>query len=344
MSGERFLDDLARTLAEPMPRRRALRLLGTSLAAVVVPGGGARMARAATTARSETCDSDERICHWDDDDDYRTPEKFYCCGPSAHIECGPVGGPGGGTCVNNCPSFNPVSKKSQYTCTADKPEAPPGTPGERASWKKGSCCVRPEWKGCFPDGSCKPNCSLRGRGYFECGKDCCPPGMECKGEKCVPCPGESCTPARGGAARCCPKGTRCCFNNTSTACCGPEQTCHAAKPGRPATCTCNRGADEKCGSDCCGKSETCCEGKDCCAPGETCTQGGCCPKGRAVCRSRDRGKTICCAKGEFCFWKVEDEFVPLVGTCKRACAPGNRCGTQCCGAGYGCKKGACVPE
>ena len=32
------LDDLARTLAESMPRRRALRVLGASLAAVAVPG------------------------------------------------------------------------------------------------------------------------------------------------------------------------------------------------------------------------------------------------------------------------------------------------------------------
>lgn len=38
MSGARLLDDLARALVEPMPRRGALRLLGASVAALAVPG------------------------------------------------------------------------------------------------------------------------------------------------------------------------------------------------------------------------------------------------------------------------------------------------------------------
>ena len=37
MNGAQFLDDLARTLAEPMPRRRVLGVLGATLAAVLVP-------------------------------------------------------------------------------------------------------------------------------------------------------------------------------------------------------------------------------------------------------------------------------------------------------------------
>jgi hypothetical protein len=53
------LDDLARTLAQEMPRRRALRLLGASAVAAMVPGGRSHLARAAS---SGTCAPDQRVC------------------------------------------------------------------------------------------------------------------------------------------------------------------------------------------------------------------------------------------------------------------------------------------
>lgn len=173
---------------------------------------------------------------------------------------------------------------------------------------------------------------------------CCPPGSQCRlvnGRKtCVACP-NTCKPPRG-KAKCCEKGENCCFNNTTAACCGPKQTCRAQNV-RQATCVCDRG--RKCGSDCCKKGETCCRGERCCQNGETCTPQGCCPAGRAMCRDVGGGSPVCCDAGEYCIWKVEDELVPLVGTCKKGCAPGNRAGTQCCGTGFrpNRSKTACVP-
>ena len=41
-----FLDELARSMAKPMPRRRALRLLGGALVSVAVPGFATTKARA----------------------------------------------------------------------------------------------------------------------------------------------------------------------------------------------------------------------------------------------------------------------------------------------------------
>jgi hypothetical protein len=45
--GERFLDSVARALAEPMPRRNAVRVIGISLVSLAVPGLSPRMAQAA---------------------------------------------------------------------------------------------------------------------------------------------------------------------------------------------------------------------------------------------------------------------------------------------------------
>lgn len=53
MGAERFFDDLARKLAEPMPRRRAVRVIGASLVAVAAPGVAPRIARAATGGSSD---------------------------------------------------------------------------------------------------------------------------------------------------------------------------------------------------------------------------------------------------------------------------------------------------
>jgi hypothetical protein len=112
-----------------------------------------------------------------------------------------------------------------------------------------------------------------------------------------------------------------------------------------ARCICKKGT-KKCGPDCCDRGETCCNGKECCEKGATCAASGCCPKGRAMCRPVGGGKPTCCSEDEYCLWKVEtvgeDELAPLSGVCKKQCAPGNRCGTQCCGAGFQCTAGTCV--
>lgn len=191
-----------------------------------------------------------------------------------------------------------------------------------------NCCPRPDT---IPrDGECLPNCRVVAPGSRQCGRNCCQPGQLCKNGACVPCPRDSCT-SPGGATICCEAGTMCCFNNRSAVCCGPQQTCRAQRR-RTATWTCDSG--RKCDPECCTRSETCCGGKECCST-DRCTtvaSPACCPQGRAMCKSGTAN--VCCGDSEYCLWKADGELTPLIGTCKRGCAPGNRAGTQCCGTGY----------
>jgi hypothetical protein len=349
MSGTRFLDDLARTLAEPMPRRRAVRMIGASIAAVVVPGLGPRVAFGAARSASVTCTPPNPYktqCIYNIKD-ARQPKgvrfEIYCCGPPKwQYECDPD--PYKRACINLCPGRNPATGKSQFPCTAAGPDERGIIPGD--------CCPRPEFIGCTREGKCIPNCKFfAGPFARQCGSDCCQPGELCRNGKCIPCPHDSCT-TPGGATICCELGTKCCFNNRSAVCCGRDQVCHAANQ-KQATCTCKKGTGTKCGSDCCGAGETCCGGlgtEQCCKPGETCTSEVCCPNDR-VCPTGQKEDTCCRGQNEFCFFKADPDLTPLgvkprdIGTCKRGCTPGNTAGRQCCGSGYKPNKSKtrCVP-
>lgn len=234
------------------------------------------------------------------------------------------------TCVERCGVIArglPPGKSVVPTSSARKQQN--GAP------QKFECCIRPDT---VPDdGECVPNCQYGyrfglARGPKQCGNECCLSYERCVNGRCEACD-NTCQSAQGGHVRCCPDRTDCCFNNTSTACCGPEQTCRAHGVRR-ATCVCTTGA--KCGPHCCAKGEKCCGNKTCCGPGETCLGTSCCPTTKLCGPSR---KT-CCGDGEFCFWKAEvdpttgDVLRPLGGTCKRGCAAGNQAGSQCCGTGY----------
>lgn len=96
MSGARLIDDLARTLAEPMPRRRALSAIGVTLVAAVVPGirpGGAPAARRIACypdpcARGKCCSTADLSADW-------------CCGSKGTADfyfCGSKKG----TCIDRC--------------------------------------------------------------------------------------------------------------------------------------------------------------------------------------------------------------------------------------------------
>src|SRR5262245_3114507 len=95
------LDALARALAEPMPRRRALRVLGTTIVAAAVPAFATRSAGAATVVRPR-CGQDGRVCREFTNDE-------YCCGPpSWQFFCGGKKG----QCVNMC------NGPTAFPCTA----------------------------------------------------------------------------------------------------------------------------------------------------------------------------------------------------------------------------------
>lgn len=122
--GERLLDGLARALAEPMPRRGAVRVIVTSLAALAVPGLAPAEGRAAAgprgrrglaaSVRTDVCPDGSEcttgVC-------CPTPSpnsgQFNCCETTAHCCCGnaccdpksqicvcPVPGGAGGGCVD----------------------------------------------------------------------------------------------------------------------------------------------------------------------------------------------------------------------------------------------------
>ena len=131
MSGARFLDDLARTLAEPMPRRRALRLLGSSLAAVTVPAFAPRVARAVATAGSVKCGYDQRTCRKGAEAQF---EEYCCPSPSWQFFCG--GQTNAYRCVNQCPT------RDNFPCTALIPD--------REAGRNGVCCDRSIHSGCNP--------------------------------------------------------------------------------------------------------------------------------------------------------------------------------------------------
>lgn len=330
VTASRFLDDLARTLAEPMPRRRALRIITASVAALATPGMAPRNGFASSALEICPPASGRRQCHTSPDWVPGRPDPVpYCCPfPEEQWGCGDEDN--GYTCVNHCPPYNPASKSRQKPTWGEK------LPNGRRPY---NCCPVPD--NIPRDGECVPNCPYlytvkrNGlvRGPKQCGKNCCLSYERCEDGECKPCNTNTCQPAVKGEPKCCPKGTECCANRTTTACCGEKQTCKAA--GRKvATCACPSGT-KKCGPECCAKGESCLGGDTCCKPQDKCG-GGCCAEGETCC-----GSLGCCGPDEWCFHKNTGTIF-TVPTCKPTCQPGNRCGRNCCGTGYSCVNGRCV--
>lgn len=180
-------DDLARTLATPMPRRRALRSLGAALAISAIPA--LRPARAAATGE---CPGTTKLCF------VKLPMGGHSAGcyyPTVERCCiGP-----------NNDSQHP--NKMSWICDKDEGcgEMIPGGDIKLACTcsnrcKDGKCC--PRSKGRCVDGTCCP----AKRTTFA-------PGTNGKGVACCPA-GTIAVPGRTG--QCCPKG--------DMTCCDPEDT------------------------------------------------------------------------------------------------------------------------
>jgi len=295
-----------------MPRRRALRVLGMSVAAAAVPSIRPRSASGAavTTSRcnpqaEKCCPTDERVCG--------LPGAQYCCpSPSWQFQCGGSSGP---RCVNMCRGAAPKDATGRtgrnFPCTAVIAHPESGI--------NGVCCNTRDHALCEPVG---PTTAF-----------CCKPFNPRKpeeGQTCKPVPsGGSCTgkgayrvPAEPWKPSCCPKAFGC-----RGVCCQPPNRC------KNGICRCPSGERSCDGSTCCpkGKScESCVErtslleglpgqkfrdyretkvGKKCCPPGQICCRKTCC-RGKTCCGEE------CCPSGKFCAHEVD-------GT-GDICCPGSR--------------------
>jgi hypothetical protein len=326
VSSARVLDDLARSLAEPMPRRGALRLLAASVAAVAVPGLRPRAAAARPTA-SAPCGPDRRECQKGAEASF---QKYCCPPPSWRFFCG--GRSTGYRCVNQCGPGG-----TTFPCTALFPHPESGI--------NGVCCDRKLHSHCEPVGKpatcchgqpikCEPlgEAACRAKGGaaqwapseqwkpsccpkpFGCGGVCCQPPNRCQGGRCRCADGsESCD-----GSTCCPKGKQCetCWDVTSQLSDGG--------PSPPWRKT-------KVGKQCCPRGQRCCR-KTCCR-GESCCGDRCCPPGRLCAVSIPGGKDVCCPGDRLFGIRAPNRAACCpVGTVKtkHGCCPPNE--QDCCPA------------
>ncbi len=175
-----LFDDLARTLATPMPRRGALRTIGAALAAGAVPA--LRPDRALGHAgRTQACPSPTKRCfvaikYGTHEGGCYYPDYAKCCkGPNNDKEHP-------NQMSWTCPKDNDCGSAATQFCTCSN------------KCKDGKCC--PKSKGRCVKGTC---CPLK-RTTFA-------PGTKGKGVACCP-PGTIAVP--GGTGLCCPPADKDC--------------------------------------------------------------------------------------------------------------------------------------
>jgi hypothetical protein len=173
MRSDRVFDDLARALAEPMPRRRALRLIGGALATAAAP---ALLAPRKASARSAAC-----------------PGPGACAPGQTYAEFPVLEG-----CMVACcdPGYSPCVGRYGSKCCF---------PNEVCTDPNIAKCE------CAPQYLCGPACCQPGQRCEAavCVADC-PPGVTACGGKCCKS-GEKCCPSTATApSRCYDPETKCC--------------------------------------------------------------------------------------------------------------------------------------
>jgi hypothetical protein len=197
-----LLDDLARSLAEPMPRRRALRVVAVTLAGAMVSGRGVMTAAATNSAGCPN--PGDMLCpgaKCPSVNGFHYPD-VCCTGPDAstYWECDCKPGVGG---------YNGCKRKTgcEISCGGGCCDSATEKCCHSRCFPKdmGECCSTLEAAGACPAGT---HCCLFFSAYEEMPKDaahqfagvaCCPDGWECCSGRCC-APGTHCIDQAGKIA------------------------------------------------------------------------------------------------------------------------------------------------
>lgn len=204
--GENLLEDLARALAEPVPRSRALRLLGSVLVATSLPGTA--FARGRRVGRRTG-----QICHVEDGfGGQPCCSDEVCCGKK---RCCPEYCAEDGSCTGCKP---PLVRCGPEKC------CPPGSSCcFRAAKRSAGWPLRARYVCCRPPNECSDRICSCPSGTTFCGRVCCKKGEHCSACATSQYDGET---QYAGKLKCCPKGQDCCGSK----CISKKLTCCDGKP------------------------------------------------------------------------------------------------------------------
>ncbi len=260
---ERRFDDMARSLAQNVSRRGALKGFAAAVGGGVLSAMGLRSAEAKVRRVGQRCDGAGDVCGLCTEckrslPDWRGRRAMVCHAVGVDPSCNetPCGVCEHGVCLkkqDRCEDCETCNRAFQCVSKCGRNH---------------SCC----------NGTCKK------------GQTCCPSERECDsgntccgvGEFCQD--GHCCAPCADGS--CCPLETTCTDDGV---CCPPDRACgHGIVSGAKECCAENDICVDR---HCCPASQAC--GDVCCAANETCIDDACCPDAQ-VCNGQ------CCEKGQQC--------------------------------------------
>ena len=195
-----FLDDVARSLAQPMPRRRAVRVLGGAIASVAMSGVISRGARAAL-GQTDPC-----ACS--------PSQPATRCGIRRGAGCTAVCCPTAGNWPKCCqwPGVDHLFPNSSSWSCINKPNSGPG-------FEAHTICCCPANTRCGSPTAGQLPCVPCPTGRRPCGHRCCDRGKYCANDRLSLCCSKG--QVRCGQ-RCCRQGS--CADPGASLCCTSGQT------------------------------------------------------------------------------------------------------------------------